>query len=105
MSESAGAEEEQSCGAHQPPAAALRLQLRPPARRPLSLGPKAAGAQGREEAAAAAAAAGGALATPRPQSRRSPIASFLAALLLGSPGSWFALIGRGGRRPAPSLIG
>lgn len=56
-------------------------------------------------AAAAAAAAGGALATPRPQRRRGPIASFLVALLLGSPGSWFALIGRGGRRPAPSLIG
>lgn len=46
MSESAGAEEEQSCGAHQPPAAALRLQLRPPARRPLLLRPKAAGAEG-----------------------------------------------------------
>ena len=44
MSESAGAEEEQSCGAHLPPAAALRLQLRPPARSLLSLGPKAAGA-------------------------------------------------------------
>lgn len=70
-----------------------------PARRRLSLGPKAAGAQWRK------AAVGGARAALRPEHRRRPIAFFPAALLLGSTGSWFALIGWGGRRPAPSLIG
>lgn len=48
---------------------------------------------------------GGVRATLRPERRRRPIAFFLAPRLPGSPGSWFALIGCGGRRPAPSLIG
>lgn len=43
--------------------------------------------------------------TPRPGRRSRPIAFPLASERPGSPGSWLALIGCGGRRPAPPLIG
>lgn len=43
--------------------------------------------------------------TPHLGRRRRPIAFFLATERPSSPGSWLALIGYGGWRPAPPLIG
>lgn len=78
-----------------PPAPAGAHAETAPARRPLLLRPKAAGAPRKK------AAVGGARAGLRPERRHRPITFFLATFLLGSPGSWFALIGCGGRCPRP----
>lgn len=86
MSEGAAGEEQEWCGAHQP-ALALRQQLRlPPA-----VGSQS-GLRG-DWRPPRKAAVGGAPATLRPERRHRPIAFRQVAVLLGSPGSWLALIG------------